>query len=113
MQKRAFIFKGCEVKLIRQIGLEAPFESMVFFADLPDEIENVFSAGSGMVSFVENNGNKYMIVLNNDWRYELQIAVTLNKPAYLIDSDANFTLYEAGEWGFMIPKGGMLAFKYR
>ena len=81
--------------------------------DLPEEIEDIISGESATVSFVENKGNKYVVVINNFWSKGQQIAIKLRKPVYYIDSDAAYHLYEAGEWGFIIPEGGMMAFKYR
>ncbi len=113
MQKRAFIFKGSNVSLIRQIGIMATHDTALSKRDLPEEIEDILSGESATVSFVENNGNKYVVIVNNFWHKQQQIAIKVKEPVYYIDSNADFHLCEAGEWGFFIPEGGMLAFKYR
>ena len=113
MQKRAFIFKGSNVSLIRQIGIMATHDTALSKRDLPEEIEDIISGESATVSFVENNGNKYVVIVNNFWHKQQQIAIKVKEPVYYIDSNADFHLYEAGEWDFFIPEGGMLAFKYR
>lgn len=113
MQRRSFIFKGGDARLVRQIGVIANHDTALSKKDLPEEIEDMTSGESATVSFVENNGNRYIVVVNNFWDAEQEFTIKLRKPVYYIDSDAEFHLYEAGEYDFVIPKGGMLAFKYR
>ena len=113
MQRRAFIFKDSEVKMVRQIGVLPTYDEPLAKEELPEEIEDLIAGASATVSFLENNGNKYVVVVNNYWNLEQPIELDLRKPAYYIDSDAKFTLYGPGKWGFIIPPGGMLAFKYK
>lgn len=113
MQKRAFIFKDGSVRMVRRVGDAATRENVLTKMDLPEQIDAIAAPVSVTVSFIENNGNEYVVIVNDLWTVEQQIAINLKQPAYFIDSDAGFTLYEAGEYGFIIPKGGMIAFKYR
>ena len=113
MQKRAFIFKGGDVRHVRRIGAVATLDDILTPDDLPEGIDDIVAPVSATVSFIENDGNEYIVIINDLLVVDQQIAIYLNKPVYYIDSDANFTLYEAGAYGFLIPKGGMLAFKYR
>lgn len=113
MQKRAYVFKGSDIKKVRQIGPDTPHDTVLSQHELPAEIGEIVTGWSATVSFVENNGSEYIAVVNNYWNIEQQIYVKLNAPVFLIDSDAQFTLYEAGDWEFTIPRGGMLVFKYK
>ena len=113
MQKRAFIFNGCEVAKVRQAGEQVSREMELSVLDLPKEIESIYTSGSVTVSFIENAGNKYLAMVNNYWNAVQQVAVTLNSPVYCIDAEANFSLLEPGRQNIEIPLGGMMVLKYK
>lgn len=112
MQKRAFIFKGSHVNKIRQTGVVSMYDQALAPADMPEEIEKVEVAASATVSFVQNEGNEYLVIANN-YCLDQPMGIHLTKPVYMIDAEGQFHLYEAGGWSFTIPSGGMMAFKYR
>ena len=112
MQKRAFIFKGSYVKKICQGGVVSMYDQALAPSDLPEEIEKIEVAASATVSFVQNEGNEYVVVANN-YCLQQSMGIHLNKPVYMIDPEGQFHMYGPGSWAFDIPSGGMMAFKYR
>ncbi len=112
MQKRAFIFKDCDVTKVRQAGEQVSREMELSVLDLPSEIADIHTLGSVTVSFIENRGNKYIAIVNNYWSSVQPVSVTLNAPVYCIDNNADFTLLEPGVHSLEIPLGGMMVLKY-
>lgn len=113
MQKRSFVFKGGNVKKIRQAGVVSLYDSALSIQDMPEEIEKIEVAGSATVSFIENRGNEYVVIVNNYCNWDQPMGIHLKSPAYMIDTEGEFHLYEPGGWAFDIPSGGMMVFKYR
>ena len=113
MQKRAFIFKGCNVTKIRQAGQWASFESALSVLDLPSAINSLYVSHSGTVSFIENNGNEYMAVVNNYAVFDQAVSIDVNEPLYMVDMEGNFELLEPGISNFTLKSGEMLVFKYK
>ena len=115
MQKRAFVFKGSNVTKVRQAGEQVSHEMQLSVLDLPEAIEEIYiyPPGSVTVSFLENNGNRYIALVNNYWSAVQQVRLVLNEPVYCIDSEADFTLLEPGENHLEIPMGGMMVLKIR
>ena len=113
MQKRAFVFTGCNVTKVRQAGEQVSHEMELSVLDMPQEIEDIYANGSVTASFIENAGNKYLALVNNYWSAVQQVTVTLNAPVYCIDAEANFTLLEPGRHNLEIPLGGMMVLKYK
>lgn len=113
MQKRAFVFKGCNVIKIRQLGNAESHENALSILDFPPEIKSMWVSHSATVSFVENGGDRYMAVVNNYWPIDQVIAIELNEPAYLIGSDGQFKELDAGITHISLPMGDMVVIKYR
>ena len=112
VQKRAFIFNGCDVKKIRQAGVVSIHDSALSLQDMPEEVERIEVAAGATVSFIENKGNEYIVVSSN-YCIEQPMGIHLRQPVYLIDSEGEFHLYEPGSWTMTLPSGGMVAIKYR
>ncbi len=113
MQKRAFVFKGSNVTKVRQAGEQVSYEMELSKLDMPEEIEDISTDFSVTVSFLENNGNSYLAIVNNYWNIAQQVRVILNEPVYCIDSEADFILLEPGERCLEIPMGGMMVLKVK
>ena len=62
---------------------------------------------------MENEGNLYMVVVNNYWGVDQKVTVDLNAPAYSIDSDGQFHQLAVGETELELPRGEMVVIKYR
>ena len=113
MQKRAFVFKDCYVSKIRQLGQSASHESALSILDYPPEIKDVEVTFSATVSFVENKGNEYMVIVNNYWSADEVVRVELDSPVYYIDSEGQFNLLEPGVNNVWLSKGDMVILKYK
>ena len=113
MQKRAFVFKDCNVKKVRQVGPLAPLESSLTYSDFTPEIKSLEVTFSATVSFVENRGNEYLVIVNNYWSADEVVTVELGCHAYSIDSEGQFTLLEPGVNNIWLAKGDMVVLKYK
>ena len=113
MQKRAFVFKDCNVTKVRQLGMSASHEDALSILDLPQEIKSIDVTFSATVSFIENNGNEYMVIVNNYWSADEVVKVELDSPVYYIDSEGQFNLLESGINNVWLSKGEMVVLKYK
>lgn len=113
MQKRAFVFTGCNVTKIRRAGDSATIGDMISVLDYPAQIKNITVPWSATVSFIENNGNEYIAVVNDYWSAEQPLSIELAESVYSIEPDGCFTICQSGVNNFTIPKGGMMVFKYK
>ena len=113
MQKRAFVFTGCNVAKIRRAGDSATIGDMLSVLDYPAQIKNITVPWSATVSFIENNGNEYIAVVNDYWSAEQPLSIELADSVYSIEPDGSFTICQSGVNNFTIPKGGMMVFKYK
>ena len=113
MQKRAFVFKDGNVTRIRQVGTSASHESALSILDFPPAIKSVDVTFAATVSFIENNGNEYMVIVNNYWSADQNVRVELDSPVYSIDSEGQFHLLEPGVNNVWLAKGDIVVLKYR
>lgn len=113
MQKRAFIFKDSNVTKIRQLGQSESHENALSRLDLPPEIESVAVTFSATVSFVENKGNEYLVLVNNYWSADQTVSVELTSPVYSIGSDGQFDELQPGLNNIWMDKGDIVVLKYK
>ena len=113
MQKRAFVFKDCNVSKIRQVGQSASHESALSVLDFPPEIKSLEVTLSATVSFIENKGNEYIVIVNNYWSADEIVTLELDSPLYYIDSEGQFNLLEPGVNNVWLSKGDMVVLKYK
>ena len=113
MQKRAFVFKDGSVTRIRQVGTSASHESALSILDFPPAIKSVDVTFAATVSFIENKGNEYMVIVNNYWSADQNVRVELTSPVYSIDSEGQFHLLEPGVNNVWLAKGDIVVLKYR
>jgi hypothetical protein len=113
MQKRAFVFKDCNVTRIRQLGQSASQESALSRLDFPPEVKSMEVTFSATVSFIENRGNEYIVVVNNYWSADEILTVELEAPAYAISSDGQFQELEPGLTHLWLAKGEIVVLKYK
>ena len=67
-----------------------------------------------MVSFIENKGNEYIVVVNGSWQNHCGIRARFNDLVYSIDHDGVFTGHQGGTEAYFDLEGGdMMVFKYR
>ena len=113
MLKRSFVFKDCNVTKIRSTGEKSTFDTRLAVTDYPECLKSFDSTYSVLVSFVENKGNEYIVVVNNYWSVDQIVSIEFTDSYYLIDQEGVFTEYEPGLTHFLLEKGEMLVFKYK
>lgn len=113
MHNRGYVFAGSDVKTVRKTQVLDAWNESLSVKDLPPQINSLFTSREAVVSFVENKGNEYMVVVNSLWNWTQQVAIDLSDVVYVIDHDGNFTELQPGVSRFDLEGGDMLVFKYR
>ena len=113
MHNRGYVFAGSDVKAVRKNQIMDAWNESLSIHDLPDQINSLYTSREAIVSFVENKGNEYVVVVNSLWNWTQQVAIDLTDVVYLIDHDGNFTELQPGISRFDLEGGDMLVFKYR
>ena len=113
MHKRAFVFDGGKVTKTRFTHL-TPWNCLPLLqSELPEEIASIDSDRTALVSFEENNGNDYLVVVNGDCFTKCKVTVDFAKLSYTIDRTGTFTEQQPGKRDFVLDEGDMLVIKYR
>ncbi|MBR3743739.1 MAG: hypothetical protein IKN31_01365 [Bacteroidales bacterium] len=113
MHNLGYVFAGSDVKAVRKTQVLDAWNESLSVKDLPPQINSLFTSREAVVSFVENRGNEYMVVVNSLWNWTQQVAIDLSDVVYVIDHDGNFTELQPGVSRFDLEGGDMLVFKYR
>ncbi|MBP5505724.1 MAG: beta-galactosidase [Bacteroidales bacterium] len=113
MQKRAFVFKDSKVNCVRQTGPLAPIEKYLSVLDFPECLKSLEVTSGATVSFIENDGNEYIVIVNNYWTANQVVSIELSSPVYLIDKDAQFQELRPGAHDLWLEMGEMLVLKYK
>lgn len=113
MHKRGFVFTGGKVSKTRFTHL-TPWTCLPLISeDLPAEIPSIDSDKTALVSFVENDGNEYIVVVNSTCFEKCTAEVEFASMAYTIDRTGAFTEHQPGKERFTLDEGDMLVIKYR
>lgn len=113
MHNRGYVFAGSNIDKVRNYRVLTPYNESLHPDDLPPQINSLFTSRESTISFVENKGNEYLVIVNNLWNWTQEIAIDLADMVYLIDHDGNFTELQPGISRFPLEGGDMLVFKYR
>ena len=114
MHNRGFVFAGCNVKQLRSKNSFGTYLYSFTAADLPTQIKEMKIDGEAVVSFIENGGNEYVVVVNGSWQNHCTIDAEFDGLVYSIDHDGVFTEHPGGsKASFDIEGGDMMVFKYR
>ena len=114
MHNRGFVFAGCNMKQLRSKNGFGTYLYNLSTADLPAQIKDMEIAGEAIVSFVENRGNEYLVVVKGSWQKHCIIDAEFNSVVYSIDHDGLFTEHQSGSKASIDLEGGdMMVFKYR
>ena len=80
--------------------------------DLQPHIQSLATSDAALISFIGNKGNKYIAVLNSNWKATNTVAVHFNDMVYSIDHDGVFTEHAGGsDATFAVEPGDMIVFK--
>lgn len=112
MHNFGFVFAGSDVTKIRRSQIVDDFNLHISVSDLPPQINTIHTTQDAFMSFVENNGNKYLVVLNNLWDKAQEVQIELNDMVYMIDHDGKFTELQPGLYELPLEGGDMRIFKY-
>ena len=114
MHNRGFVFADCNVKQLRNARFFDTFVLSFSPRELPEQFADMNIDGEAMVSFIENKGNEYIVVVNGSWQNHCGIRARFNDLVYSIDHDGVFTGHQGGtETYFDLEGGDMMVFKYR
>ena len=113
MHNRGYVFAGSDVKAVRKTQVMDAWNESLSIKDLPPQIASLYTSREVVVSFAENNGNEYLVVVNSMWNWTQQVAIDLTDVVYLIDHDGNFKELQPGISRFDLEGGDMLVFKYK
>lgn len=114
MHSRDFVFAGCDVRAVRHLGIDYFLHGTCLTeADYPEEISEISSPSSTLVSFIGNSGNEYVVICNKAWNAKLPVNVTFTKEVYTIDREGVFTSQEPGRHQFTLDEGDMMVIKLK
>ncbi|MBQ3659119.1 MAG: hypothetical protein II963_03055, partial [Bacteroidales bacterium] len=82
-------------------------------SDLPEEIVSLETSNTALVSFFENQGGKYIAVVNSSCKQNFALDVEFADMAYTIDRNGDYSEQQPGKKHFIIDDGDMLVIKYR
>ena len=113
VQKRGYVFDGCNVHNVKFVGVASVWGELYSPADLPAEVESLTSSGMALVSFLGNRGNEYIAIVNQSYTEKISVGVTLNEMVYSIERDGSFVERHPGINEFTVDEGDLLLFKIK
>lgn len=113
MHNRGYVFSGSDVKFLRHTNEAETYGCFLSERDYPDAVSAFSTSGPTLVSFVENKGNCYMVVVNKNWQEAINVDITFEDMVYVIDHDGEFTEFQKGDAHLSIEEGDMMVIKYR
>ena len=114
MHNRGFVFADCNVTKICNPGVFDAWVDVFNPKDLPPQIKNLSAEEETLISFIENRGNEYVVVVNKLWKKPQKVGLELNDMVYMIDCEGQFTEYQPGVYpDIQIDPGDMLVIKVK
>lgn len=108
MKCREHIFGGCKVLATRFTHL-TPFACLPLSpGDLPSEVGALDTDRTALVSILENNGARYVVVVNSTDKEKCTASATFTAPCSLIDRTGAVIPVTSGSHTFVIDEGDML-----
>ena len=117
IQNRSYIFKGCNVKWVRHTS-ETAYCTTLAQSDYPECLTYFKASANAMVSYIENNGCEYLMVVNKNHLKTLDIKIDFNKDVYMVGTDGAQRLLKdvknADSFNlFTIDKGDTMIFRIK
>ena len=113
MHSRGWVFSGCNVRKIRASGeFDTAVESLSIL-DLPPQLKSLYTSRMALVSFIENKGNEYVVVVNSLWNSTQTVKVEVNEMIYSIDHDGVFEELQPGLKEYTLEGGDMIVLKVK
>lgn len=111
MHSRGFVFAGCSVPYVAFTNVIQDYVDSFDKSTLPEQISNLETSGEAIVSYVENCGNRYVVVQNFSWQTGQTLTIEVEDMVYGIDREGVFTEYAPGTYDITIDEGDMAVFK--
>lgn len=113
MHSRAWVFSGSRVDKVRSLGnmFLQPWTQELRAEDLPQQISGIKAGSEAIVSFIENCGNRYVVIVNQDWTGKLNLDIEFTQMVYSIDIGGNFCEQMPGRHRFTVDEGDILVIK--
>lgn len=112
MKCREKIFAGCKVSANRFTHL-TPFACLPLTdSDLPAAVSALDTDRVALVSFLENDGTRYIVIVNSTDKEKCTVGITFTAPCELIDRTGAVTAVTPGSHTLTIDEGDMLVIKY-
>ncbi len=115
VQKRAFVFDGCDVKWTAHYH-EVPAEcEAVDESRIPDVITSVYSKNSFLMSSLENDGgeSEYFCIVSRTHLKTTQIHLRFKYPVQTVERDGSLKVVNPGDHDFSIDPGDILIIKIK
>lgn len=113
VHKRGYLFTDCKVSKTCFTHLTPQGCLPLVKSDLPEEIVSLETSNTALVSFFENQGGKYIAVVNSSCKQNFALDVEFADMAYTIDRNGDYSEQQPGKKHFIIDDGDMLVIKYR
>lgn len=105
------VFYGCKVTDVKHTG-RTVYKGTTRLTGAFGPFSKVTSANSGVLcSYIENNGQKYVVMVNHDVLNAQKVTLTLKSGKKVKDLDTD-TEYQSGKaFSVSLPKGGVMIFR--
>ena len=114
MHNRGYVFSNCNVKKVCNNKILIGWNENLNQADLQPYLKSLQTSDVALISFIENEGNEYIAVVNYNWKAVNTITAEFADMVYTIDHDGVFTEHPAGtSASFDVEGGDMLVFKVK
>ena len=113
IQKRAFVFDGCNVKWTAHYNNVPVNCRPVDMTQLPDAVVSVYSKDSFVMSELENDGGKsgYFCIVSRTHFKSTKIHLRFRYPIQTVERDGSLKTYNPGDHDFIIEPGDILIIK--
>ena len=113
MHKRGYVFSGCNVKKIRSSGDFDIAVETLSITDLPPQLKSLYCQRDALISFIENNGNEYVVIVNGLWNMSQVVKAEVEEMIYSIDHDGLISQIDPGIAEFILDGGDMIVLKIK
>lgn len=115
LQKRAFVFDGCDVKWTAHYNKVPVNCRPVDMTQLPDAIASVYSKDSFLMSMIENDGgeSEYLCIVSRTHLKTTQIHLRFRYPVQTVERDGSIGTINPGDYDFTVEPGDIIIIKTR
>ncbi len=113
VQNRAFVFDGCNVNWAGLYGAVPDGCQAVDESKIPEEIIDITTADSFMMSSIDNDGGMsgYFCIVSRTHLKESNIRLRFRYPVQTVERDGSLKVYNPGDHDFTVDPGDILIIK--